>query len=69
MINLEAIETIAEQPEFMEVTTVSGARLEVVPQTLMAALNEDKVAYFRFERAEPAGEAAPVVEGEVIPAE
>lgn len=73
MIDLAHVARIVEKPECFEVVMSCGEKLEVIPQTMVAALNEAKVAYFRFERGEaPEGsepaEEVPVVEGEVIPA-
>lgn len=69
MLNLEKIESVAEQPHCMAVTTVSGERFEVVPQTLLAAFDASKVEYFKFQRPEPEAQVEEKVVEQVQEAE
>lgn len=75
MVNIDAIDSVSEYEQFVEITLRNGEKHSVIPQTFFVALNDRETPYFKIKRdeeAEPVREVAEsnepqnAVEGEVV---
>lgn len=52
MINVDAVESVVEHEQFVEITMLSGVKHNLIPQTFFVALNNKEVPYMKFDRKE-----------------
>lgn len=65
MVNVDAIDSVVEHEQFVELTMRNGEKLNVIPQTFFVALNNKEIPYMKINR-ETDEEAPREVEGELV---